>query len=86
LTFKVELSRRAYKRLENADSATRNRLLEKITELGQNPFPRGYKKLRGAKNAYRIRVGDVRILYSILWSENTILVFKVEPRETVYEA
>jgi mRNA interferase RelE/StbE len=41
------------------------RILEKIEQLSENPFPRGCAKLRGVENVYRIRQGNYRIIYSI---------------------
>jgi mRNA interferase RelE/StbE len=81
--LKVFLSRKAEKVLEAAPPEIRRRLNEKITELTRTPFPVGCKKLRGAQNAYRLRVGDYRVLYVILKKEE-ILVFKIARRETAY--
>ena len=46
------------KALEEAPANIRRRLDERISELLGTPFPAGCKKLRGAQNAYRLRVGD----------------------------
>jgi len=62
----------------------RKRILERLRELEDNPFPKGTVKLRGEKNAYRLRVGDYRILYKTLWDEGVVLVFKIEHRRVVY--
>lgn len=62
LALKVYLSRRADKALQQASSEIRQRLEEKMSELSQTPYPAGCRKLRGAANAYRLRVGDYRIL------------------------
>lgn len=62
----------------------RSRLEEKVSELTMAPYPTGYKKLKGAPNAYRLRVGDYRILYAIA-KQDEILVFKIRPRGSAYE-
>ena len=41
-------------------------------------------KLRGYENTYRIRVGDYRMVYEILWSERRIIVHHVAHREKAY--
>jgi len=82
--LKVFLSRKAQKALEDVPSEIRQRLDEKIFELSRTPFPAGCKKLRGARNAYRLRVGDYRILY-VLLKKDEILVFKIARRETAYD-
>ncbi len=82
--MKVFLSRKAAKALEDSPSEMRRRLDEKIFELCRTAFPTGCRKLRGAQNAYRLRVGDYRVLYAIL-TKDEILVFKISRRETAYD-
>ena len=81
--MKVSLSRKAAKALEETPSEIRQRLEEKMSELSQTPYPAGCRKLRGAANAYRLRVGYYRILYAII-AKDEILVFKIARRETAY--
>ena len=33
---------------------------------------------------YRIRVGDYRIVYEILWAERRIIIHYIAPREKAY--
>jgi len=80
----VFLSRKAARTLDDTPPETRRRLEEKISELIQTPYPTGCRKLRGAPNSYRLRVGDYRVLYAIV-SENEILVFRIARRETAYD-
>lgn len=82
--MKVFLSRKAAKALEETTSETKKRLEAKISELLLTPFPTGSRKLRGAANAYRLRVGDYRILYALV-SEDEVLVFKIARREAAYD-
>lgn len=82
--MKVFLSRKAKRALDDSPPDLRNRLESKIAELHESPFPQGCKKLRGAPNSYRLRVGDYRILYAIL-KVDEILVFKISPRDSAYE-
>lgn len=84
MIFRVELSRRALDSLEKLDTQIRERVAEKLRELEETPFPRGCRKLKGEVDAYRLRVGKIRILYKILWGEKAIVVFKIEYREKVY--
>ena len=37
----------------------------------ENPVPAEYydiRKLKGYKNTYRARIGDVRVIYEVLWN------------------
>ncbi len=84
MIFRVELSRRAFDSLEKLDAQIRERVAGKLSELERTPFPRGCRKLKGEVDAYRLRVGNLRILYKILWNEKAVIVFKIERRERAY--
>ena len=53
--------------------------------LATNPFPSGCIKLSGSDRAYRIRVGDYRIIYEFLDEILTIEVIKIGHRRDVYD-
>ena len=61
------------------------RLRNAIEALAENPRPQGCKKLKGHDDAYRIRVGDVRILYTVNDDVVTVYVFKAGYRGDVYK-
>jgi mRNA interferase RelE/StbE len=82
--LKVYLSTKAKKSLDNVPVDLKARLESKISELIDTPYPAGCKKLRGASSSYRLRVGDYRVLYSIL-QRDEILVFKIAPRSSAYD-
>jgi mRNA-degrading endonuclease RelE of RelBE toxin-antitoxin system len=42
-------------------------------------------KLKGYDGMYRIRIGNLRMVYEVLWVERKIIIQKIEPRESVYE-
>ena len=48
------------------------------------PRPSGCKKLSATENAYRIRVGDYRVLYEIQDRRLVVLVVRVAHRREVY--
>jgi mRNA interferase RelE/StbE len=52
--------------------------------LANNPRPFGCKKLAGAKDAYRIRVGVYRIIYTIRDNVLIVEVVKIDNRKDVY--
>jgi mRNA interferase RelE/StbE len=82
--LKVFLSRKAAKVREKLPNPVRRRVEEKLSQLTLTPYPADCRKLRGARNAYRIRIGNYRLLYTIL-NEDEILVFKISRRESAYE-
>jgi mRNA-degrading endonuclease RelE of RelBE toxin-antitoxin system len=60
--MKVSLSSKSKKVLDNSPKDLRERLESRISELIQSPYPQGCKKLKGAPDSHRLRVGDYRIL------------------------
>lgn len=84
MSFRIEYSRRAERSLRSYNPDIRRRILDKIADLRDNPFPRGVLKLRGEENVYRLRVGDYRVLYEVYLQQNAILIVKIDHRSTVY--
>ncbi|MDH2901722.1 MAG: type II toxin-antitoxin system RelE/ParE family toxin [archaeon] len=82
--MKVFLSRKAKDFVEHSPADLRKRLENAISELMETPFPNSCKKLKGAPNSYRLRVGDYRVLYTIL-TRDEILVFKIATRGSAYD-
>jgi mRNA interferase RelE/StbE len=66
------------------DRRTAARIVEKIASLRLLPFPAGYKKLKGSRNEYRVRVGDFRIVYGVNAETATITIYDVDRRDKVY--
>ena len=62
-----------------------SRILPKIESLAVNPRPRGAKKLRGAKDLWRIRAGDYRAIYAINDERREVTVMRIAHRREVYE-
>jgi len=61
-----------------------SRILEAVEKLRATAYPDGVRKLVGSEHTYRIRVGDYRIIYSILASELVIEIIRVGHRKDVY--
>jgi mRNA interferase RelE/StbE len=83
MTFEIFLSRQARKFLDRLDAATRNRIVEKLRLLSDNPFALPYKKIKDRENTYRVRIGDFRIIYTVRGNE--IRVLRIDKRERVYD-
>ena len=62
----------------------RERVLNKIKLLAENPFPSECKRVKGRKEkTFRIRIGDYRVLYSVL--ENDLVIQDIDKRSRVYD-
>ncbi|MCC6212595.1 MAG: type II toxin-antitoxin system RelE/ParE family toxin [Burkholderiales bacterium] len=62
----------------------RQRLAAAIGNLAENPRPPGCEKLAGAADAYRIRQGDYRAVYTVDDRAHVVLLVKVGHRREVY--
>ena len=74
----------AAKQLAKLDRSVARRVAAAITALGDNPRPPGGKKLVGV-NAWRIRIGDWRVIYQIDDERLIVLVLRVGHRREDYD-
>ena len=72
--YKLRLARSARKELEALPDAVLARVARQLDALETTPRPRGCKKLRGAIDLWRVRVGNYRIIY---WIDDGALVIEV---------
>ncbi len=84
MKYTVLIERYAQKQIAKIDKKLIPVIKTAIAKLADNPRPYGYKKLKG-EEAYRIRVGDYRVIYEI--DDNVILVtvVSVGHRKDVYK-
>ena len=60
------------------------RILSTVEALVAYPFPSDCRKLSGSDRAYRIRIGDHRVIYEIIDDMLIIEVIKVGHHRDVY--
>ena len=83
-SYQLKIKKSAEKELAALPVNTILTIRNHIIILKNNPFPLGYKKLKGFKNIYRIRSGNYRIIYSIMHEVLTIEVLKISHRKDAY--
>ena len=83
--YKLAYTKRAVRALRKMPANTASLIREKLTLLAENPFGAhsNAKKLQG-RSAYRLFVGDWRVIYEINNEKLQILVIKSAPRGEVY--
>jgi mRNA interferase RelE/StbE len=74
----------AQKQLSKLPNAIATRIEDKMMELQGDPRPPGCKKLKG-RDAYRIRIGDYRVIYEINDGQLIVTVITIGHRREVYE-
>lgn len=84
MVYTVELSNRAKRDLAALSADLQTRIVTALRKLEENPRPSGVEKLKGEENAYRLRVGDYRILYEVHDKRLLVLIVKIGHRRDVY--
>jgi mRNA interferase RelE/StbE len=82
--YRVLLERAAEKDLKSLSSKLHNQVIATLQRLAKNPGPSGCRKLTGADNDWRVRVGDYRIVYEIDDTDQNVRVNRVRHRREVY--
>ncbi len=85
MRYKVEILKDALKQLKKLSSELQERIKLKIDDLATEPRPKGVKKLKGKENAYRIRVGDYRVIYDIFDDILLVNVVEIGHRSKIYK-
>lgn len=83
MTYRVEISRRAAKAVTSLDKPLRRKILAAIDALAGDPRPVGCRKLAG-QQAWRIRVGDYRVIYEIHDQVLLVIVIDIGHRQEIY--
>jgi mRNA interferase RelE/StbE len=86
--FRIELSRKAAKFYQNADTITVKRLNLAFSKLSEEPLQQhNIKKLSGElKGSYRLRLGNIRIIYSVDEIKNIIYIEVIGFRGDIYKS
>lgn len=85
MSFRVEFTSAAARQVKKLPKPARDRVLDAIEDLADDPRPHGAKKLVGEQTAWRIRVGDYRVIYDVLDAALTVTVVRAGHRRNVYE-
>lgn len=85
MKYEVKLKSSVKKQLKNLDKKQAERILVKIYLLADDPMPRGVKQLVGHDKAYRIRIGNYRVIYEVINKQLIIQVIRIAHRKDVYK-
>jgi mRNA interferase RelE/StbE len=87
--YRLEVSPAADRDLEKLKGRIRRqdfeRLRDVVNGLAEEPRPQGVRKIKGEEKAYRIRVGNYRVVYDVYDKEKLVLILQIVRRsETTY--
>jgi mRNA interferase RelE/StbE len=83
-SYSIAWKRSAAQELKKLPREVVGRILKVVEQLATEPYPSGVRKLVGAEHTYRIRVGDYRIIYSVMASALIIEIIRVGHRRDIY--
>ena len=83
MTYRVIIPASTERQLDKLEPDIRRRIQRRIVSLEQNPRPHDVIKLKGL-DAYRIREGNYRVIYTIEDTIRIVTVIKVDHRRDVY--
>jgi len=77
------MSDKIKKFIATLDAKTKEKIIQKIEALLNDPFEqKNIKKLSGSKDFYRLRIGDIRIIYKI--TKNQVEIIDIDYRRNIY--
>lgn len=85
--YKLEVSNKTLKRVVKFTPADQKKVYKVFKDLEQNPLPSGkdLKKISGlAIPLWRIRIGDLRVVYELSSGQNIIRIIKIDYRGNIY--
>ncbi len=83
MSYHIEYDSGVLKSLSRTPRGMQSRIVSRIGSLSSNPRPPGCIKLAG-QNAYRIRIGDYCVIYTIHDDRLLILVIEIGHRGDIY--
>jgi mRNA interferase RelE/StbE len=81
--YRIEVQRSAERDLDRLSKMLFDRITARLMALAQEPRPPGAEKLAGLE-AFRIRVGDYRVVYEVDDSARVVVLTRVRHRRDVY--
>lgn len=85
MSYRVEFTTAAARQVKKLPRLARDRILDAIECLGEDPRPSGARKLTGEHTAWRIRIGDYRVIYDVFDAELVVTVVRAAHRREVYD-
>ncbi len=82
--YQVVIEKQVQKQLAKITPPNYNKVVSALQDLANNPRPQGYKKLN-ARQGFRVRIGDYRIIYNIHDNILTVFILAIGNRRDVYE-
>lgn len=85
MSYRVEFTSAAARQIRKLPRQARTRIFDSVDALAEDPRPHGARKLVGQQTAWRIRIGDYRVIYDVFDSELLVQIVRAAHRREVYD-
>ncbi|MDR0416954.1 MAG: type II toxin-antitoxin system RelE/ParE family toxin [Propionibacteriaceae bacterium] len=85
MTYQVDFTAAAARQVKKLPRPARDRVLDAVARLAHDPRPHTSKKLVGEQTAWRIRIGDYRVIYDVFDERLTVTVVRAAHRRDAYD-
>lgn len=85
VVYQLRAAKRVSRFLAKLDTKTRTRLIVAVEGLQQFPPVGDIKPLKGRKGLYRLRFGDIRVIFSIDHKERVVYIADIGHRGDIYK-
>ena len=83
MMYKVVLTQRALRDLENLDREMQNRIAKKLNGYAKEPLKYAKKLITPKIGTYRFRIGDYRVIFDI--DGENIVILRIGHRKDIYK-
>ncbi len=84
MTYRIQFVRSAAKAYSRLDPVLQRRVDRELHRLEETPRHSGVIRLQSADELYRVRIGDLRLLFSVEDQILLVLIVKIGHRGSVY--
>ncbi len=85
MSYRVEFTSAAARQIRKLPRQARTRIFDSVGALAEDLRPHGARKLVGQQTAWRIRIGDYRVIYDVFDSELLVQIVRAAHRREVYD-
>jgi mRNA interferase RelE/StbE len=85
MSWNLKIKKNVLKKVSSLDLKIRERIAKILELMKEDPYVLKSKKLKGFDNIYRVRIGNIRVVYQLLDNEKTIEILKIDFRGKVYK-
>lgn len=84
MSYRIEFVRSAAKSYGQLDPALQRRVDRELSRLSETPRHAGVIRLQANDELYRVRIGDLRLIFSVEDDRLLVLIVKIGQRGSIY--